>query len=281
MGIKCELFHDNFQNFKRYGIPKAQLVIADIPYCLKDNAYASNPMWYSKGDNKNGESEFAGKQFFPSDQYFNLYEYFHFCNQLLKKEPKKGGERGKSSDAPCMVMFCSFEQIPTLIDAAKKHGFVHNIPLVFIKNYSAQVLKANMKIVGATEYGILLYRDKLPKFRNEGKMVFNWMKWEPDTPGIPKCHKTQKPQSILRKLITVLTDEGDTVIDPVAGSGSTLRAAKDLGRNSYGFEIYKPFYKKAVDEMLNENYGEFLLKRECEETGQMSIFDLQGGGLGA
>ena len=32
MGIKCELYHDNFQNYKRYQIPKAQLVIADIPY---------------------------------------------------------------------------------------------------------------------------------------------------------------------------------------------------------------------------------------------------------
>ena len=32
--MKIELFNDNFQNFKRYGIPKAQLVIADIPYNL-------------------------------------------------------------------------------------------------------------------------------------------------------------------------------------------------------------------------------------------------------
>lgn len=32
MGIKCKLYHDNFQNFKRYNIPKAQLIIADIPY---------------------------------------------------------------------------------------------------------------------------------------------------------------------------------------------------------------------------------------------------------
>ena len=29
---RCVLFHDNFQNFKSYNIPKAQLVIADIPY---------------------------------------------------------------------------------------------------------------------------------------------------------------------------------------------------------------------------------------------------------
>ena len=41
--IKIELYHDNFQNYKRYNIPKAQLVIADIPYNLGVNAYASNP----------------------------------------------------------------------------------------------------------------------------------------------------------------------------------------------------------------------------------------------
>lgn len=47
--IKCELYNDNFQNFKRYNIPKAQLVIADIPYNLGNNAYGSNPMWYVGG----------------------------------------------------------------------------------------------------------------------------------------------------------------------------------------------------------------------------------------
>ena len=45
--MKCELYHDNFQNFKRYNIPKAQLVIADIPYNIGVDAYASNPMWYN------------------------------------------------------------------------------------------------------------------------------------------------------------------------------------------------------------------------------------------
>ena len=39
--IKIELFNDHFQNYKRYHIPKAQLVIADIPYNLGVNAYAS------------------------------------------------------------------------------------------------------------------------------------------------------------------------------------------------------------------------------------------------
>ena len=60
---QVELFNDHFQNFKVYGIPHAQLIIADPPYNLGKNAYASNPAWYKDGDNKNGESELAGKEF--------------------------------------------------------------------------------------------------------------------------------------------------------------------------------------------------------------------------
>lgn len=48
-----ELFNDHFQNFKVYGLPKAQMIIADPPYNLGKNAYASNPAWYEGGDNKN------------------------------------------------------------------------------------------------------------------------------------------------------------------------------------------------------------------------------------
>lgn len=248
--LKCELYNDNFQNFKRYNIPKAQLVIADIPYNIGNNFYGSNPMWYNGGDNKNGESKLAGKAAFNSDYNFNIAEYFHFCNRLLKKEPTKSNGRGKSSDAPCMIVFCSFQQIPKVIEYAKKHGFKNNIPLTFIKNYSAQVLKANMRIVGATEHAVLLYRDKLPKFRNDGHMVFDWFEWKRDGKSVPKIHPTQKPVSVLKRLIEILTDPGDVVIDPCAGSGSTLRAAHELGRSAYGFEISRDFYRRANEEML-------------------------------
>ena len=135
---------------------------------------------------------------------------------------------------------------------AQKYGFKHHIHITFCKNYSAQVLKANMRIVGATEHALVLYRDKLPKFRNNGKMVFDWMEWKKDGKNIPKIHPTQKPQTVLRRLIEMFTDEGDVVIDPCAGSGSTLRACKDLNRSCFGFEISKEFYNRAINEMLSE-----------------------------
>lgn len=242
---KVELYHDNFQNYKRYNIPPAQLVIADIPYNIGTNAYGSSLEWYVDGDNKKGESEKAGKQFFNTDDNFNIAEFFHFSNKLIKKEPKQ------TNSAGAMIVFCAFEQMQMVIEYGKKHGFKNSYPLVFIKNSSAQVLKANMRIVGATEYAVVLYRDKLPKFNNDGRMIYNWLEWDRDN-TTPKIHPTQKPIPVLKRLIEIFTDKGDVVIDPVAGSGSTLRAASELGRNAYGFEVYKEFYDKAQEKMLGE-----------------------------
>ena len=273
--VKCEIYRDSMQNYKKYGIQPAQLIIADVPYNVGKNFYGSNPMWYNGGDNKNGESKFAGKAAFNSDFNFNHYEYFHFCSKMLKKDDTKPVARGRSSNSPCMIVFCSFEQMSTLIQAAAKHGFIKYIPLVFVKNYSPQVLKANMRIVGATEYALVLYRDRLPKFRNgakidengktirgTGRMIFNWFQWKKDGKEIPKIHPAQKPVNTLKELIEIFTDPGDVVIDPCAGSGSTLRAAAELGRSAYGFEIDRTFFKRAKEEML-----------VFKDDGQMNITD--------
>jgi site-specific DNA-methyltransferase (adenine-specific) len=233
------LYNDHFQNFKVYQIPKAQLIIADIPYNLGNNAYASNPSWYVDGDNKNGESDKAGKEFFDTDKDFRPAEFMHFCSTMLRKEPKEKGQ------APCMVVFCEFEQQFYLIELAKRYGLNNYINLVFRKNFSAQVLKANMKIVGNCEYGLVFYREKLPKFNNDGKMIFNCMDYVRDN-ETEKIHPTQKSLPVLEKLIEIFTDPGDVVIDPCAGSGTTLIAAEKLLRKAYGFEIKKPFYKDAV-----------------------------------
>jgi site-specific DNA-methyltransferase (adenine-specific) len=235
-----KIYNDHFQNFKRYSIPRAQLVIADIPYNVGNKAYGSNPSWYKDGDNKNGESELAGKSFFDTDKNFNINEFFHFCSKLIIKEPKEKGQAG------CMIIFCEFEQQFLLIDIAKKYGFMNYINLVFRKNFSAQVLKANMRVVGNCEYAMIFYREKLPKFNNNGKMIFNCMDWVKDTKS-EKLHPTQKPVNVLRTLIEIFTDEGDVVIDPVAGSGSTLIAAMKTNRKGFGFEIKKDFYTKAKE----------------------------------
>jgi site-specific DNA-methyltransferase (adenine-specific) len=244
--IKHEIYNDHFQNYKRHNIPKAQLVIADIPYNIGINAYGSNPAWYEGGDNKNGESALAGKEFFDTDKDFRISEFLHFCSRMLKPEDKK-----KTGVAPCMIVFCAFDQQMEIIEKAKEHGFMNYINLVFVKNFSAQVLKANMRVVGNCEYGLILYRDKLPKFNNNGKMIFNAMDWPRDNES-EKIHPTQKPVLLLKRLIGLFTDEGDVVIDPCCGSGSTIVAAHHSNRSAYGFEIKKNFHKAAVEWLQHE-----------------------------
>ncbi len=238
------LINDHFQNYKSYQIPKAQLIIADIPYNIGKDAYGSNPMWYIDGDNKNGESNLAGKEFFDTDKDFRISEFLHFCSKMLIKETKETGK------APCMIVFCEFEQQFELIQKAPAYGLNRYINLVFRKNFSAQVLKANMRVVGNCEYAVLLYRDKLPKFNNNGKMIFNCIDYIRDT-ETPRIHPTQKPVRLLEYLVEIFSDKGDVVIDPCAGSGTTLLAAANLGRKAYGFEIKKDMFGEANKRVLS------------------------------
>ena len=64
-------------------------------------------------------------------------------------------------------------------------------------------------------------------------------------------HPTQKPVSLMKALIELTTQEGQLVIDPFSGSGSTLVAAKELGRNYIGFE-FNPAYVEISKKRLED-----------------------------
>lgn len=239
-----QLINDHMQNRKQYNIPKVNWLLLIFHTTLEKTHTEATRNGNIDGDSSKGESKLAGKEFFDTDKDFRIPEFFHFCSKMVKPEPKETNKAG------CMIVFCAFEQQFELIEEAKKYGFKNYIPLTFYKNYSAQVLKANMRIVGNTEYALLFYREKLPKFNNNGRMIFNTMPMDRDT-KTPRIHPTQKPLSLLKYLIEIFTDRGDVVIDPCAGSGSTLLAAEQLGRKAYGFEIKKEFCK-AFEEKLNQ-----------------------------
>ena len=267
---RIALYNDSFQNWKTHDISKAQLILTDIPYQLGANAYGSNPMWYQGGDNANGESEYAKKSFFDTDTKagFRISEFFHFCSNLLKKEPKE------SKSAGCMILFCAFEQIEELKHYASQYGFAHSQVFIFYKNYSAQVLKANMRAVGNFETAILFYRDKLPKFNNNGRMEFLCQPWIEDR-QTPKLHPTQKPVPLLEHLIELYTDIDDVVIDCCAGSGTTLLAAANLGRRAYGFELKREFVRGFYDKLFPLIQENMFIQQEREEKKmrQLSLFN--------
>jgi len=64
-----------------------------------------------------------------------------------------------------------------------------------------------------------------------------------------KQHPTEKPVDLMRKCILIHSNEGDTVLEPFAGQGSTIIACLTEKRNYIAFELDKDFYKNAIQKI--------------------------------
>ena len=66
-----------------------------------------------------------------------------------------------------------------------------------------------------------------------------------------KVHSTQKPESLLHRVILASSNKDDMILDPFLGSGTTATVAKKLGRNYYGIEKEKKYFKAAEQRLKN------------------------------
>jgi site-specific DNA-methyltransferase (adenine-specific) len=92
--------------------------------------------------------------------------------------------------------------------------------------------------------------------REGAKATWNGSGFTPNILRYPICggdertsHPTQKPLELIKELITRHSNEGDLILDPFMGSGTTLRAAADLGRRAIGIEINEDYCKTAVERL--------------------------------
>lgn len=213
---------------------KVDLILTDIPYNIGKDAYASNPRWWINGNYKDGKSEKANSMFFDTDINFNLDDLLEYIYNNLK-------------DDSSAIIFCSIEQLSYIIMNYKKYKFKKYIPLVFKKNNSSEVLKANMRIVGCCEYGVQLFKGKLGKFNNNHKMIKNCFDFvNPKN----KKHPNEKPIEILEQFIKLFTEENNIVLDMCMGSGTTGVACKNTNRDFIGIEIEEKYYEIAKNRIL-------------------------------
>ena len=79
-------------------------------------------------------------------------------------------------------------------------------------------------------------------------------------------HATIKPLELVERHIALSTKENDIVLDPFAGSSTTLLAAKHLHRRYLGFEIDKEYFDTSVKRLSGENI-----------KGELNLFDIDYG----
>lgn len=137
------------------------------------------------------------------------------------------------------VSFYGWPKTDLFFRAWKKAGFRISGHLIFRKRYAS-----------STRY---------LRYRHEGAYLL--VKGNPAFPAAPlddvldwtytgnRLHPTQKPVGILRSVIEAFSESGDTVLDPFAGSGSTLAAAMLCGRNYLGIEIDHDYFNAASNRL--------------------------------
>ena len=124
---------------------------------------------------------------------------------------------------------------------AEKAGFIYQNTLVWVKQNNTPCQYYMQKC----EFILMLRKGNAKYINNLGAAnVFTDL-----NPFGNKFHPTEKPVSLMKKLIENSTNEGDVVLEPFAGAGATLLAAKETGRNFVGSEIDKKYYDIAISRL--------------------------------
>jgi len=142
------------------------------------------------------------------------------------------------------VIFCAHAQIGEYTDILERHGFVAVGALVWHKTNPVP-FNHRFKPLNAWETAVY---GKRPGTKFNGKSVHNVFTYKSPSPQ-HRIHPTQKPLGLMEELMGLLTDRGDTVLDPFAGSATTTLAAINKGRKSIAFESDGGCYARAVSRL--------------------------------
>lgn len=148
-----------------------------------------------------------------------------------------------------LLIFMSLMKTETIISLARKHGFYYKTTGVWHKR-NPMPRNMNLHFVGSVEGWIyFVYNKKTGTFNNAGKVIHDFI----ETPVISKSekthgkHPTQKPLLLIDHFVTILSHEGDIVLDPFMGSGTTGVSAVKNKRMFIGSEINKEYFQLSCD----------------------------------
>jgi site-specific DNA-methyltransferase (adenine-specific) len=141
-----------------------------------------------------------------------------------------------------VLIFCQIEASQKWVAAGAAAGLVYRRTCIWVKPDGMPQYSGDRPGMGY-ETIVALHAPGASTWNGGGQHgVFVVPKGDPDRSG----HPTQKPDALMDKLVRLFTDKGDTIVDPFAGSASTLTAAERLGRNSIGWELDPRFHAIAM-----------------------------------
>ncbi len=219
------LYGDALALMRFYPSESFDLFVTDPPYKVISggNAPTEGFGWHKSVFSKND-----GKIFQHND--IELSEIIAEAWRLLKP------------NSHCYIMI-NVLNIEELLSVARNVGFkLHNILL-----WDKKTATANRWYMNDCEFTCFFYKGEAKKINNCGSK----RRFVADNPR-NKVHPTEKPISLMQHYIENSTQEGDLIIDPFAGSGSTAIAAQQCGRKWVTMELDPTFYMLTVDRLTRE-----------------------------
>lgn len=181
----------------------------------------------------------------PDDRLVNdsLNDALHVLDQALASIQRK---MKKTSH---LYIFTSWKTDHLVKPIIMNYFGLKNI-LVWDKgNWTAGDLESNYGQV----HEFIIYAHHQGRRHLNGRRDASILKFNRVAENTPQRHPTQKPLSLLEYLIQKSTQEGEVVLDPFMGSGSTCLAAKNTKRKYIGIEIDEKYFKIAQDRMSTDN----------------------------
>lgn len=223
-------FKEVVQEMKKLNI-QVDAIVTDPPYCVSRT--------HQLGFSNMGR---AGMNYGKWDYGFDQKEWITLCGPLIKK----GGS---------IIVFMDWKNLSYLVEELEEQGFVIK-DLIRWEKRNPMPRNVNSRYV--MDFEVAIWATKGNKGwtfnKPEDKSYIKPVYVSGIVPGGKnRIHPTQKNLEVIEEIIKVHTNPGDLVFDPFSGSGTTVVACKETGRDAIGVEIDENYYKKSVERINDTN----------------------------
>jgi site-specific DNA-methyltransferase (adenine-specific) len=216
------------------------LVLTDPPYNLGQFMHNRNTNLKRMREN---QFAYAGWDDLPYNEWLEeMDNFFDESNRILVK----GGT---------LLVFMSIIKVESLIALAEKNGFYYKTTGIWHKT-NPMPRNMNLHFVNSTEAWVYFIKGaNTGTFNNNGKLIHDFIETSLTTKNEKKYgkHPTQKPIKLIDKLVSLLSNENDIVVDPFMGSGTTGVSCKKLNRKFIGIEQNSEYIEIAKQRILEVN----------------------------
>jgi DNA modification methylase len=230
---KSKLLNDDcMQAMKQLDNSSVDLVLTDPPYNLGNFMKDRDTNLKKMRDNFFGSAGWDDLCFEEWEK--SMDGFFKESSRVLKK----GG---------AMIVLMSIIKVETLISIAERYKLYYKTTGIWHKP-NPMPRNMNLHFINSTEAWVyFIYGKRTGTFNNSGKAIHDYIEVGVAANGERKQgkHPTQKPVALMEFFIRILSNEGELVLDPFMGSGSTGVAAIKNNRNFFGVEIDENYYQIA------------------------------------